>query len=134
MNQNDRMSYDAFAALAPKTSGNTVNATVSVTGKVKGKNWYRVAHAGNMSYVFAPLLAASSRAEINLWNIIKQSQNRLDLVRFIKSYSNGPFVDRAKRRLAALPVAHPPQNQQICHRRPLAHPQPLPNILPARCN
>ena len=35
-----------------------VDDAVTVTGKVKGRDWYRVAHRGSTAYVFAPLLTA----------------------------------------------------------------------------
>jgi hypothetical protein len=98
---------DEPSALSKQMGRLAIDEAVSVTGKVKGKNWYRVAHAGKSHFVFAPLLMASGKGEIAAWNKIKQSNKRDEFEAFILAFPDGAFVSRASRLLSALPAPRP---------------------------
>jgi len=69
---------------------------VAVTGRVKGKKWYRVAHAGKTAYVFAPLIKAIDSEELTAWSGVKRSKKAGDFEAFIRLHPDGHFAKRAR--------------------------------------
>jgi uncharacterized protein YgiM (DUF1202 family) len=112
---------NANVRAAPTTAGERLGtlraeSTVTVTGKVKGANWYRIARAGGASgYVFAPLLGeaplpapptpAVDAAELALWNAVRNRDNPADLHVYLQKYPEGLFAAPARLRLDALAEA-----------------------------
>ncbi len=62
------------------------DTVVSVTGKVEGKQWYRVTHAGSTAYVFAPLLKEVDKAEFMAWERVKASNEAEDFEDFLRAH------------------------------------------------
>ena len=94
------------SAQSKKVGQLAIDTGVSVTGKVKGKKWYRIAHAGASAYVFAPLIKQIDPQELKDWRHIKWSEenlapatNRTLLKVFVRSYPKGHFLERARKRL-----------------------------------
>ena len=88
-----------------------VGEAVTVTGKVAGRDWYRIALAdGGEAYVWAPLLSepvtpppvAVVDPSLVVWEAIKDSDNEADFERFLAQYPNSPMTGFAGDRLAAL--------------------------------
>ncbi|MBT3202518.1 MAG: SUMF1/EgtB/PvdO family nonheme iron enzyme, partial [Phycisphaerales bacterium] len=101
---------------------------VTVTGRVEGADWYRIAHAGGDAYVWKPLLEAVNEAEFNAWSKIKDSKRPQDFEKFLKAHPKGLYADRASRLLAALTPAPAPQ---VALARPAPVPAPRPQSLRA---
>ena len=80
----------------------TIDDPVAVTGKVRGKDWYRIAHAGATAYVFVPLIAAVDPAELVAWRRVKGSNQASDVEAFLEAHPTGPFAVQAETLLAAL--------------------------------
>ncbi len=85
-----------------------IGEAVLVTGRVKGRDWLRIAHAGKTAYVWAPLLTEVDAAELAAWNRIKDSREAADMEAFVKAHPEGHFAPRARRLLAALRPAPRP--------------------------
>jgi uncharacterized caspase-like protein len=94
----------------------SADTRVTVTGKVKDADWFRIARAGGEpGYVFAPLLGEPApppapapsvdEAELALWNAVKDSANPADLRVYLGKYPAGTFKDLAQLRLDALAEA-----------------------------
>ena len=94
-----------------------VDSGVAVTGRVKGKNWYRVAHAGKTAYVFASLVKAVEAGEVTAWGNVKDSKQAGDFEAFLKAHPKGHFTARAKTLLAALT---PPRAKPAAPKQPRA--------------
>ena len=76
---------------------------LAVTGKVRGRNWYRVAHAGGTAYIHAAaLVAAVDAAEVAAWASVKDSQKAAHFEAFLRNFPRGHFAGRARRLAAAL--------------------------------
>ena len=73
-----------------------------MTGKVRGRPWYRVARAGGTAYVHAALVAAWTRAEVAAWARLKDSEKAADFEAFLRHFPRGHFARRARRLAAAL--------------------------------
>ena len=78
------------------------DSAVAVTGKVRGRPWYRIAHAGRTAYVHAALVAAVDAAEVTAWARVKDSRRASDLEAFLRRFPRGHFAGRARRLAAAL--------------------------------
>jgi formylglycine-generating enzyme required for sulfatase activity len=81
---------------------------VAVTGRVKGKKWYRIAHAGKTAYVFAPLIKAIDPEELAAWSRVKGSKKAGDFKAFVRSYPDGHFTKLARQQLAGRPLGTAP--------------------------
>jgi formylglycine-generating enzyme required for sulfatase activity len=115
-------------AKARKVTTLEVEALVTVTGRVEGADWLRIAHAGGDAYVWKPLLATLNVAEFSAWLKVKRSRRYKDIEKYLKKYPKGLFADRASRLLAALtPVAAPAP--QVAVARPAPVPAPRPQSL-----
>ena len=92
----------------PSTAHDTVGqaqreSTLSVTGKVKGANWYRIARAdGSTAYVFGDLISTVDPADIALWDRIRDSTDGKDFEVYLARFPDGRHAARAKRLPAAL--------------------------------
>jgi formylglycine-generating enzyme required for sulfatase activity len=107
---------------------------VSVTGKVKGRNWFRIAYADGTAFVFSPLVKAIDGDELAAWNAAKGSKEMKDLEAFLRDHPGGYYAGRAKKRLEALrptepePVSKPVPFQPLLLQaavRPVPVPTPL---------
>ena len=72
-------------------------AALAVTGKVRGRPWYRVAHAGGTAYVHVALVAAVDAAEVAAWARLKDSEKAADFEAFLRHFPRGHFAGRARR-------------------------------------
>jgi tol-pal system protein YbgF len=79
-----------------------INSGLNVTGKVKGKNWYRVAHGGDTAFIFASLVKAIDATELEAWNRVSKSKDAKEFDEFLKEHPSGHFTDRAKQLKDAL--------------------------------
>ena len=104
-------------AKARKLTTLDVDTLVTVTGRVEGADWYRIAHAGGDAYVWKPLLETVNEAEFSAWSKIKGSKRHQDFEKFLKAHPKGLYADRASRLLAALTpvVARPAPRPQSLH-------------------
>lgn len=114
---------DANIRAAPTTESqrlNTVRAgtTITVTGKVREADWYRVERAGGgKGYVFASLLKEKAAefgedrlselespdaTELAFWESIKDSENRKDFDAYLARFPGGAFAGLARNRLEEL--------------------------------
>ncbi len=105
---------------APSTDGDKLDTLssgteVTVTGKVEGANWYRIAREGGSDgYVYAPLLgepepAAEPAADAAVWAAIKDSSNSSDFETFLESFPDSALAPYARNRLdATRPPPEPP--------------------------
>jgi uncharacterized protein YgiM (DUF1202 family) len=87
--------------LAPSTSSRVVGSLrrgkkVYVTGRVSGKNWYRLYDG---SFVFGTLVEP---VDLNHWNSIKDSDDVAKFKGYLAIFPNGQFADVAKRLIEAL--------------------------------
>ena len=80
----------------------TMHEQVTVTGKVTGKDWYRIAYQGQDAFVYAPLLREVSPTELSLWNNVRDSKRADDFDNFAKTFPESPFVSQARQRAAFL--------------------------------
>ena len=80
----------------------SVESLVEVTGKLKDRNWLRIAYEGRVAYVFAPLLKAIDLDELTDWQKVKGSRQANAFETFLKDHPDGYFAGRAKTLLAAL--------------------------------
>ena len=115
-------------AKARKVTTLDADTLVTVTGRVEGADWYRIAHAGGDAYVWKPLLAILDKAEFSAWSRIKGSRRYQDFEKFLKAHPKGLYADRASRQLAALTPAPEPQ---VAVARPAPVPAPRPQSLRA---
>lgn len=75
---------------------------VSVTGKVKGKDWFRVSVGKRTGYVSAKLLAEADTQEIDEWAKLKKKPDRDGIAAFLKQYPASYFKLKVNALLAAL--------------------------------
>ena len=89
----------------------TTGQQVSVTGKVVGADWYRVALAdGSNAYVWAPLLGEPSPVITPpvddgsdvVWGQIRNSDRQEDFTAFLAAYPNSAMATAARARLTHL--------------------------------
>ena len=90
------------SAQSKKVGQLAIDTGVSVTGKVKGKKWYRIAHAGGTAFVFAPLIKQVDAQQLADWEKVKSSKEASNFDAFLKAHPDGHFAERAKGLLAAL--------------------------------
>ena len=90
------------SAAAARVGRLAKGAAVAVTGKVRGRNWYRIAHAGRTAYVHAALVAAADAAEVAAWARVKDSQKASDFEAFLRRFPRGHFAGPARRLAEAL--------------------------------
>jgi len=73
-------------------------AGVTVTGKAKGKNWYRIEKEdGSPAFVLGSLLKEVDAAELAHWERIRDSRDSEDFKIFLERFPGGYFASRAKR-------------------------------------
>jgi len=78
-----------------------------VTGKVRGGNWFRVAHAGdNSGYVYGSLVTEIAPAELAMWELARDSGEPLDYRAYADRYPQGIFA--ADARVLALSILRSP--------------------------
>ena len=77
---------------------------LSVTGKVRGKKWLRVAHAAGMAYIFAPLVTEIDADELAAWRALDDEAGREELSGFLKQYPDSRFSKRVHALMAAMPI------------------------------
>jgi hypothetical protein len=70
-----------------------------VTGRVKGKNWYRL---GKGSFVFGSLIIPVSADELAYWNSVKDSNDIGDFKKYLAKFPGGAYRDIAKKIANAL--------------------------------
>jgi hypothetical protein len=75
---------------------------VSVTGKVKGKDWLRVRSGDKTGYASAKLLQQTDAEEAAAWQKLKQSPSQEAVEAFLKAYPSGTFRAKAEVLLGAL--------------------------------
>lgn len=84
---------------------------VTVTGKVTGRDWYRIALGdGTEAFVWAPLLgeppeptpAPATDPSLIVWEGIRSSDRAADFESFLAQYPNSPMARSARGRLAEL--------------------------------
>ena len=74
-----------------------------VTGKVKGKNWYRVDYPeGKQSFVFGTLVKPIDAADLLLWNKVKASRSAKGFKDYLSNFPTGHFANKAKQKVLAL--------------------------------
>ncbi len=85
-----------------------------VTGKVVGKNWYRVRREnGEAAFVFGNLIVEIDADELAHWQEIEDRGNAEALERFLERYPDGRFAAAAQKRLRDLTaVAQKPAVQE----------------------
>jgi hypothetical protein len=80
---------------------------LNVTGRVTGKKWLRIAHAGGSAFVFAPLVSEIDPLELAAWQNLDGNPGREELQTFIKRFNAGHYTPKAQAMLAALPLPKP---------------------------
>jgi len=90
------------SAKSKKVGQIKIDTGLNVTGKVKGQKWYRISHAGNAAFIFAPLVKTIDPTELEAWEKVKDSKDATEFEGFLKAHPSGHFVDRAKRLREAL--------------------------------
>jgi formylglycine-generating enzyme required for sulfatase activity/TPR repeat protein len=90
------------SAKSKKVGRVEIDTGLKVTGKVRGKNWYRVAHGGDIAFVFVPLVKAIDRTELEAWKRVRNKLDTKNFVDFLKAHPSGHFADRARRLKEAL--------------------------------
>ena len=80
---------------------------VAVTGKVEGKDWYRVKAEAGEGYVSASLIQPSSPEEIADWQTAKKAGTVAALQDFMSKHPQGAFGAKAKTLLASLQTPKP---------------------------
>jgi uncharacterized protein YgiM (DUF1202 family) len=98
---------------------------VAVTGKVDGKDWYRVSVGGDAGYVSASLLQQADPQEIADWQAARQARTVAAVQAFQAGHPHGVFADKARQLLAALQPP-PPQPAQPPKPAQAAAPAPQP--------
>lgn len=95
------------SAGTPKVGLLKRQATVTVTGKVKDADWYRIEREdGGRGYVYGSLLRESgatgaadigraSTTEIAFWNTIKEGNNQAGFELYLKRFPEGAFAELA---------------------------------------
>ncbi len=83
---------------------------VSVTGKVKGKDWLHVKYGDATGYVSAKLLQQADAAEVAAWQKLKPAPTVEAVQQFLEMYPGGTFEPRAKALLANL---KPPSEPKV---------------------
>jgi formylglycine-generating enzyme required for sulfatase activity len=79
------------------------DATVLVTGRVKGSKWLRVERPdGGSGYVFSSLLTQADEAEISAWNKVRDTKLAGEVGAFLRRYPDGYFASRARQLKGAL--------------------------------
>jgi formylglycine-generating enzyme required for sulfatase activity len=101
------------AADSGKVGQLRVDDGVSVTGKVLGRDWYRIGHAGGSAYVFAPLLKAIDAGELSAWLRMKGSDDVQDFESFLEFYPRGYFAVQAKAGLTTLRVTRKQESPSL---------------------
>ena len=103
--------------------------TVIVTGKLKSRNWYRVASRdGGSAFVFGELLAPIDPAQLGDWQRISNSKKAEDYREFLKRYPRSPLAATARSRAArAEQASRPPVVAQAS-----PSPSPAPSVDPGR--
>jgi TPR repeat protein/formylglycine-generating enzyme required for sulfatase activity len=79
-----------------------IDIGLKVTGKVRGKNWYRVTHGGDTAFVFVPLVKAIDGSELEAWKRVRNKLDAKNFEDFLKAHPSGHFADRARRLKEAL--------------------------------
>ena len=69
---------------------------MEVTGKLKDRNWLRIAYEGQVAYVFAPLLKEIDLEELADWRKAKDNHQAKAYEDFLKNHPDGHFAGRAK--------------------------------------
>jgi tol-pal system protein YbgF len=90
------------SAKSKKVGKAEINSGLNVTGKVKGKDWYRIAYEGNTAFVFAPLIKAIDTNELKAWDRVVKSKDAKDFESFLEAYPSGHFAEKARRLRDAL--------------------------------
>jgi hypothetical protein len=80
---------------------------LNMTGRVTGKKWLRIAHAGGSAFVFAPLVSEIDPLELAAWQNLASNPAREELQTFIKRFNAGHYAQKAQAMLAALPPPKP---------------------------
>jgi formylglycine-generating enzyme required for sulfatase activity len=80
---------------------------LNVTGRVTGKKWLRIAHAGGSAFVFAPLVSEIDPLELAAWQNLDGNPGREELQTFIKRFNAGHYTPKAQAMLEALPLPIP---------------------------
>jgi uncharacterized protein YgiM (DUF1202 family) len=108
------------SADAPLLRALPADTPLTVTGKVKGANWYRVTDGRKLTgFVFGELVKDARVVEEAEWQGVKDSGDREALARFLRRFPTGPhaqaarsrettLLDETRQRSAALSVAPPP--------------------------
>jgi hypothetical protein len=110
----------------PSTSSRIVGSLrkgkdVVVTGRVKGRNWYRL---NDGSFVFGSLIILVDpveAAEQREWDAIKDSKHATDFEEFLAKYPRGKYSDFASKLVFAL------QLEQQVAAKPISKPNALPD-------
>ena len=97
------------------------NDEVLVTGRVIGKNWYRISFQNQQAYVFGPLIKEMAvepdrsfeTSETVFWQLIAVSDNPADFEAYLKKFPDGTFVELARNRLAALRTSAAPSKPPL---------------------
>ena len=78
--------------------------TVTVTGKVRGADWYRIENeVGGEGYVFASLLDEKiAVSELAFWESVRESDSLKDLEAYLERFPGGAFAGLARNRLEDL--------------------------------
>jgi hypothetical protein len=90
------------SAQSKKVGQVKIDTGLSVTGKVKGTNWYRVAHRGSTAFIFGPLVREIDKSELEVWKSIKDAKKWKYFEAFLVNHPSGHFAARAKRLREAL--------------------------------
>jgi formylglycine-generating enzyme required for sulfatase activity len=111
------------SAKSKKVGKVVINSGLNVTGKVKGKEWYRIAYEGNTAFVFAPLIKAIDTAELKAWDGVIESKDAKDFEGFLEAYPAGHFASKARRLRDALKpvqvaIVTPPESKVLSPDKP----------------
>ncbi len=68
---------------------------VSVTGRVKGKDWFRVQVGDQVGYIHGSLVTPGDAAEIADWKALQAAATFENAQAFLKKHPDGAFKDRA---------------------------------------
>jgi len=90
-----------IGVLAPDT-------VVWVTGRMRDRDWLRVAYNNGVGYVSTPLLREVDAGEVAAWGKVREARSPSEVEAFLRVYPNGFYNERAGALLAVLKPQHRP--------------------------
>jgi len=78
------------------------DTVVWVTGRMRDKDWLRVAYNNGVGYVSSPLLQEVDAGEVAAWGKLKEARTPSEVEAFLRTFPSGFYSERANALLASL--------------------------------